>query len=218
MSSKNIIIAAVDIKCETSIGNLSDPENDKIIQISTTFKNYSKKSKDEECYLKHLIVLGKCNLIDGVIIECCENEKDVLLAWTGLIQKINPNIIIGYNIFGFDFNYMHRRSQILNCRDDFGKLESNGSESMFIQCGKNGDATSYFTMKNRTQNDILKFIQRKHKLTSYEFNDVVNHFLNDKVENSLDGLNICNLCHLLFNKLKIPIDGKNLLCSECIKG
>jgi DNA polymerase delta subunit 1 len=218
MASKNMIIAAIDIKCETSNGQFSNVENDKIKQIATTFKKYSNKSKDEECYLKYLIVLGKYDSIDGVTIESYDNEKDVLLAWTKLIQKINPDMIIGYNIFGFDFNYMHMRALILDCSKDFANLERNGSESMFITCITNGDKIAYFTMKDRIQIDILKFVQRKHKLTSYQFNDVVDHFLNDKIENSLDGLNICNLCNVLLNVLKIPIDGKNLLCSEFVKG
>ncbi len=214
MASKHIIIASVDIKCETSNGQYSNAEHDKIIQITTTFKKY----KEDECYLKHLIVLGNCDPIDNVIIECYDNEKNVLFAWTCLMRKNNPDIIIGYNIFGFDFNYMHTRSQKLDCRKDFVKLQRNGSESMFIKCGKPGEESSYFQMKDRIQIDILKFIQRKHKkLNSYEFDNVVEYFLKDKIENSLDGLNICILCHVLFDKLKIPIDGKNL-SSECIKG
>ena len=34
----------------------------------------------------------------------------MLLAWTRLIQKHDPDIITGYNINGFDFQYMKDRA------------------------------------------------------------------------------------------------------------
>ena len=40
------------------------------------------------------------------IINGFDNEKDMLLAWTKLIQDYDPDIITGYNINGFDFKYL----------------------------------------------------------------------------------------------------------------
>jgi len=48
-----------------------------------------------------------------VVIEAYDTEREVLIAWTQLIQRIDPDIILGYNIFGFDISYMFTRPRIL---------------------------------------------------------------------------------------------------------
>ena len=48
---------------------------------------------------------------DTQIIECYDTEREVLLAWTDLIQQEDPDIIIGYNIFGFDYPFMFDRAR-----------------------------------------------------------------------------------------------------------
>ena len=76
-------------------------EGDYVTFIGSTFVTYGK----EETYLNHCICLGDTENIEkeNQVIDCYDNEKDVLLAWTRLIQKEDPDIIIGYNIFGFDY-------------------------------------------------------------------------------------------------------------------
>ncbi len=38
------------------------------------------------------------------------------------IYNINPDIIIGYNTFGFDWHFLLDRADELGCKDDFLKL------------------------------------------------------------------------------------------------
>ena len=52
-------------------------------------------------------------------------EKEALLAWTAFVQRENPDIIIGYNIHGWDEKFMFERSQELNCMKQFSKLSRN---------------------------------------------------------------------------------------------
>ena len=56
------------------------------------------------------------------VVEHYQTEEEVLLAWTRFIQKLDPDIITGYNIFGFDFSFMWHRAEELNCVDEFSKL------------------------------------------------------------------------------------------------
>ena len=46
-------------------------------------------------------------------------EEDVLEAWAKIIKRENPDIITGYNIFGFDYRYMYERAEELDCLDKF---------------------------------------------------------------------------------------------------
>ena len=90
-------------------------EGDKVIQIGTTVRKFGEK----DCFIRHIITLGTCSKIDNAIVEAYDNEKDVLLAWTKFIQKLDPDIITGYNIFGFDFSFMWNRAEELECVEEF---------------------------------------------------------------------------------------------------
>jgi len=70
---------------------------DQVTFIGSTFVNYGQ----EKPYLNHCICLNDTStIVDHQIIECYDHEKDVLCAWSKLIQKEDPDIIIGYNILG----------------------------------------------------------------------------------------------------------------------
>ena len=82
-------------------------KGDEVTVIGSTFLRYG----ESEPYLNHCIIVGECDPVDGVVIESVDYENDLLLKWTEIIQKENPDIIIGYNIFGFDYEFMFRRAQ-----------------------------------------------------------------------------------------------------------
>jgi len=93
-------------------------KGDEVTFIGSTFLKYG----DAEPYLNHCIVVGSCDPVDGVEIVSVEEESDLLTQWTELIQREDPDIIIGYNIFGFDYEFMFRRSQETGCDTEFLKL------------------------------------------------------------------------------------------------
>ena len=55
-------------------------------------------------------------------------EKGVLLEFTKIIQTENPHIVTGYNINGFDFDFMFKRSKEIGCTNEFLKLSRNKDE------------------------------------------------------------------------------------------
>ena len=93
-------------------------EGDTLTFVGSTFLTYGEK----EPYLNHCYVLGTCDDIPGAKIESVCSERELLIKWSELIQKEDPAIIIGYNIFGFDYEFMFRRSQETFCVNDFFKL------------------------------------------------------------------------------------------------
>ena len=99
-------------------------EGDKTTFIGSTFIKYG----EQEPYLSHCIVLGSCAPVENVEILSVETERELLLSWTDLIQKENPDIIIGYNIFGFDYEFMFRRAEENGCEHDFLKLSRKKGE------------------------------------------------------------------------------------------
>ena len=105
-------------------------EGDKVTFIGSTFVKYGQNGNRP--YLNNCIALDTCDNIHDEVpnseIESYTTEADVLLAWTRLIQKENPDIIIGYNIFGFDYQFMFRRAVETGCYEEFLKLSRNRGE------------------------------------------------------------------------------------------
>ena len=170
-------------------------EGDKVTFIGSTFMNYG----DKDPYMNHCIALNTCSKLttDNTIIESYNTERDVLLAWQKLIQRENPDIIIGYNIFGFDYQFMFKRAEENECMEDFLKLSRNKDEicgEIDKETGKyklaessihlaSGQHDIYFIKINgRLQVDLYNFYRREANLTSYKLDYVAGYFIGDYVK------------------------------------
>ena len=176
-------------------------EGDKVTFIGSTLMKYG----DLEPYLNHCIVLNSCDPMNvkNSQIETYDTEREVLLAWTRLVQKENPDIIIGYNIFSFDYEFMFRRSQELYCVEDFLKLSRNINEisgsvpyqdknSTKLDIDRSSTTLASGTyelaiikMNGRLQVDMLNWFRRTENLTSYKLDYVGGHFIGDEVKTLL---------------------------------
>ena len=189
-SISEIKICSFDLECTSGDGNFPQPNRieDKIIQIGSTFS----RNGSEECYYKHIITLGTCDPIDGADVESYDTEEEVLMAWQRLIIKEDPDIITGWNIFGFDERYLHDRSKLLNINNKFGILGRIGDQlSDFIEKKLSSSALGdnklkYYKTIGRVQIDLMKVVQRDYKLSSYKLDSVAEHFLTSKVIQIID--------------------------------
>ena len=167
-------------------------EGDKVTFIGSTFMKYG----DIEPYLNHCLVVGSCDPVDNAIIQTVDTEKDLLLEWSELIQNENPDIIIGYNIFGFDYEFMFRRSEENHCEKDFLKLSRNHNEicgnlnfktneisieNTKIQLASGEYDLRYFKMNGRIQIDMYAYFRRDFNLSSYKLDDVAGQYISDNI-------------------------------------
>ncbi len=223
-----MIVASFDIECVSLDGSFpkAEREGDRIIQIGTTAHYHGQKN----VFLKHIITLGQCNPIEGVIVESYDTEEEVLLAWTKFITILDPDIITGYNIWGFDLKYLYDRSVLLGIMDEFcqlGRIRTKTSVLVEKQLQSSALGQNFFyilEMEGRVQVDIMKVVQRDYKLDMYKLDFVAETFLkSNKVDLSPKQLfakykaggadNICEiavycvqdceLCNRLMNKLEI---------------
>ena len=170
-------------------------EGDKVTFIGSTFCNYGEKEPN----YNHCIVLNGCAKLptENTDIETYDTERDVLLAWQKLIQKEDPDIIIGYNIFGFDYEFMYRRAQENHCEEEFLKLsrirnEVCGNrdretgeieiEESSIQIASGQHDLKFIKMNGRLQVDLYNFFRREENLVSYKLDYVAGHFIGDFVK------------------------------------
>lgn len=168
-------------------------KGDIVTFIGSTFLKYG----DDKPYLNHCCVLGSCSPIENATIETYQNEKEVLLAWSRLIQKENPDVIIGYNIFGFDYQFMYLRAKELGCDRQFLQLSRNKGEICLNRnwrTGKEGleentlviasgqHDLKYVKMTGRLQIDLYNYLRRDYQLTQYKLDYVSGHFIGDSVK------------------------------------
>ena len=121
-----------------------------------------------------------------------------MLRWTKLIQREDPDIIIGYNIFGFDYEFMFRRAQENNCASEFlqcSRIKDHisvrdqttmnpGFDIMNtkIQIASGEYDLRYYNMLGRLQIDMYSYFRRDYNLSSYKLDDVAGQFISDSIK------------------------------------
>jgi len=170
-------------------------EGDKVTFIGSTFMKYG----EPEPYMNHCIALNTCSdlPVENSILESYQTEKQVLLAWQNLIQRENPDIIIGYNIFGFDYMFMFKRAEENNCIEEFLKLSRNTEEicatkdkdtgkykleESTIQIASGQHDLKFIKINGRLQVDLYNFFRREENLSSYKLDYVAGHFIGDFIK------------------------------------
>ena len=178
-------------------------EGDIITFIGLSFINYSDKSP----HRRVIIVKGGCQIPEkyiswykenNVTLITKETEKEVLLTFTKIITNDNPDIITGYNITGFDFEFMYQRSQELNCVHDFLKLSKNRNEVCIskdwrtekedIETNKivlaSGEYNLRFPkMPGRIIMDLFVIFRKEFQLSSNKLDYVSSYFISDDIKN-----------------------------------
>jgi DNA polymerase elongation subunit (family B) len=170
---------------------------DEIIQVGTVmYRNGVPVSK-------HIWVLGACEK-EGVKppgadvptdVYTYGDELSMIRAWFAWIGRRDPDIMIGYNIFGFDSKYVWDRLMELAPHEKAVKeivaplscLRSRPVklEEKFLSSSAMGDNTMWFmSSPGRLQIDLLPYIRRNHNLESYSLDNVSATF----VSGSMSGL------------------------------
>ncbi len=187
-------------------------EGDKIIQIGTTVHIYG----SDNIVYKNIITLNSCDKIDDCDVQYYDSEKDVLIKWKDLMNNLNSDIITGYNIFGFDMEYIWQRATELNIMEDFsmgfGRLITRKASLVELKLSSSalGDnILKYIDIDGTVLIDLLKVMQRDQKLDSYKLDNVASIFLGDN-KNDLKPQEI-------FDKFKGNSEDRCVIAKYCIQ-
>lgn len=188
-----IIVASFDIECCSEDGSFPkfDRKYDPIIQIGTTVYIFG----DNECKYQYIATLNKCDPIENVEIESFDTEKDLILGWAKFIKRLDPDILTGYNIWGFDWEYIFKRAESGNggliksyhevLYKTLQRLNPNYIVSSKPQLTIQDLSSSalgvnilkYIDIEGIVQIDLLKVVQRDYKLDSYKLDNVAKQFM-----------------------------------------
>jgi len=156
---------------------------DKVFQISCLFNREG--SKEIEYYL---LTLGEADIDqvgENIKVICYNTESKLLIGFTDLVREKNPNVIVGYNILGFDIEYMINRAKFNFCISSFDKLgfhsiyHSQEKKIKWSSSAYKNQEFSYLECEGRIIVDLLPLIQRDYKFNNYTLKTVSQEILKD---------------------------------------
>jgi len=175
------VVASVDIECNSSTGKFPDADipGDACFQIAVslcTFGNDEPYEKVCLCYKK----------TEGSGVVSFDTEREMLLAFKDYLHDKDIDIITGWNIFGFDLEYIYKRAAMTGCGMGFyqmGKLHD--TESHLLQKKLSSSALGdnflkLLPMPGRFIFDLFHEVKKGYKLDSYKLNEVSKLYLGDQ--------------------------------------
>ena len=184
-----LLVAGYDIETYSVSGLFPVATNpgDEIMQIGVAFR-----------YSNDLLATGKRIVFsNGTITPSedptvqfveCMNERDLLKKFEQCIRDENPDVIAGFNTFGFDDPYIADRAEKHRLFLNFGRTEGSTwkndcvkTEKKTFELASGKFAVRYFEMPGRLPVDLLLSVRREQNLDSYKLDNVANTFLRDKV-------------------------------------
>lgn len=179
-----LVVASYDIEVYSPDGSFpsADVPDCCVTMIATTVQRYGEESP----FLRHVVTLKQCLPIDGVEVESYDTEHEVLEAWSRLIARVDPDVLTGYNIHGFDSKYVFSRARMSGASEEFYKIGKDiGHKSELVEKTMSSNAYGhnefhFFSSPGILQLDVLTAVKRDFKLDSYKLNNVAKHFLGEE--------------------------------------
>ena len=185
-----LVMASFDIEANSHDGGFPNPdlEGNEVIQIATVFQRYGEPLP----FAREIMCLGQTSEIPGVDVRCFGTEPELLAAWSQGLQKHHADVLVGYNIWGFDMQYMYKRAmfhydsekhrlEFLNigklCRAD--NRQSSLRKTVLSSSAYGHNEFLILETPGILQIDLMHVLQKEHKLESYSLNNVSKHFLGD---------------------------------------
>ncbi|KAG6890977.1 DNA-directed DNA polymerase delta [Termitomyces sp. T32_za158] len=176
-------ILSFDIECAGRKGIFPEPQTDPVIQIA----NMVTRQGEQTPFIRNIFTLSTCSNIVGSQVLSFNDESELLQSWRNFVEEVDPDVVIGYNISGFDFPYLIDRAKALKASKFpyLGRLKNIKTEvkNTHFSSKAYGQRDSKETaLDGRLQLDVLQFMQREHKLRSYTLNSVCAQFLGEQKE------------------------------------
>jgi len=165
------------------------PEGDPIIQIGCVLYVGGKAQR------KDIFVLGSVGDLPAqgapTYTHSCDNEAALIRNWCRLIRELDPDIMMGYNIFGFDDKYVWDRADYNRCVSallSFSRITGKPVrlQEKFLSSSAMGDNTFYvISGEGRLHIDLLAYVRRNAVLDSYSLDNVTATFMSGGVQGAV---------------------------------
>lgn len=203
-------VLSFDIECMGKKGAFPDAQSDPVIQVA----NVVTLQGSSTSIIRNVFTLGTCTPIVGAQVLAHEKEEGMLEAWAAFVREADPDIITGYNVQNFDLPYLLNRMAKLKVDKALylGRIKNNKAtmkDSTFQSSAYGKSENVDTTIDGRVTFDMLQYVRREHKLSSYSLNSVSAHFLGQQKE---------DVHHSIISDLQMgSADDRRRLAVYCIK-
>ena len=158
-------------------------DGDNIFQISCVLV---RDTQGPEYYEKYLLTLGEPDEETvglDTIVTMYRNESSLLQGFTEFIREENPNLIVGYNILGFDIPYMIDRAKLKRVLDPFDKqgfhISAHAKERTirWSSSAYKNQEFQFLDAEGRVYVDLLPLIRRDFKFNNYKLKTIAEYFV-----------------------------------------
>jgi DNA polymerase elongation subunit (family B) len=183
--------------------------NDKMFQISFAVTRHGSNK-----VVKHLLSLGELDqeaVGSDVIMHTYPTEGDLLIGFCNLIHEIDPQVIGGYNILGWDFMYLIQRAKLNGVFEEFSKygyLKGVQAKEKNISWSSSAFNSQNFTLLDapgRLLIDMLPLVRRDFKFSRYDLGSVSTEILG-QTKDPLTHRGIFK-CYRIFSKASLSLVG-----------
>ena len=170
----NVRVLYFDIEACSEDGSFPNAlkKHDRVTQICCIIKDVVTKETK-----KYLFNLGTIDSIEDTIVIQCASEKKLLLEYAKFINETDPDVIVGYNIFGFDNGFLFERAKVLKIESEFNYQSKINYFTEIEKKVLNNQQSGFNDWKmtkliGRTHIDLLQVIKKDFKLDNYKLNNV----------------------------------------------
>ncbi len=175
-------IAAYDIECTSESGNFPVPEKDPVIQIGITMRWSNNMMLN---VARKVFVYGTVAPSGDKTVEFkgFPTEADMIEAFQEYVQEENPDVICGYNTYGFDDKFLATRAKVNGMKLNLarGSIWGDILQKKTFELASGKYEVEYLKTPGRLTIDLLLNMRREHTLDSYKLDNVASVFLRDKV-------------------------------------
>ena len=175
------VVGSFDIECNSSTGKFPDADvpGDACFQIAVSLCKFG----TDEPYEKVCLCYKKT---EGPDTMSFDTEREMLEAFQKYLHEKSIDIITGWNIFGFDLEYIYKRARHCGCDPKFFKLGRLNDESCQLTLKKLSSSAlgdnflKLLPMSGRFIFDMFHEVKKGYKLDSYSLNNVSKLYLGDQ--------------------------------------
>jgi len=178
------VVASVDIECNSSTGKFPDAdiEGDACFQIAISLCKFgSDQPYDKTC----LCYKNTDPNLEGSNIISYATEREMLEAFRDYLHEKDVDIITGWNIFGFDLEYLMKRAIVTKCNLKFFQLSKLRGYNCELKLKKLSSSAlgdndlKLVSMPGRFIFDLFHEVKKGYKLDSYKLDNVSKLYLGD---------------------------------------
>ena len=178
------VVASVDIECNSSTGKFPDAdiEGDACFQIAISLCKFgSDQPYDKTC----LCYKNTDPNLEGSNVISYATEREMLEAFRDYLHEKDVDIITGWNIFGFDLEYLMKRAIVTKCNLKFFQLSKLRGYNCELKLKKLSSSAlgdndlKLVSMPGRFIFDLFHEVKKGYKLDSYKLDNVSKLYLGD---------------------------------------